>query len=85
MNDLVFLILIGRFEVRNIERPHALQQDAECLVRLTLIVWSAQLLAHPPQDAENPCPIESLAFAMVTVAHCCVFARDKWRKESFGQ
>ena len=67
MDDLVVLVL--RLEVRNLERPHGVEREDQCVISLARALLMSQVLADLSQGTENPRPIESLTLTMFAVIH----------------
>ena len=67
MHDLVVLVL--RLEVRNLERPHGVERQGQCFIRLGRALLVSQILTDLSQGTENPRPIESLSLTVFAVIH----------------
>ncbi len=67
VHDLVVLVL--RLEVRNLERPHGVERQDQCLISLARALPVLQILADLSQGTENPRPIESLTLTVFAVIH----------------
>jgi hypothetical protein len=67
VDDLVVLVL--RFEVRNLERPDGVERQDQGLISLARALPMSQVLADLSQGTENPRPIESLTLTMFAVIH----------------
>ena len=65
MHDLVVLVL--RLEVGNLERPHGVERQDQCLISLARARLVSQVLTDLSQGTENPRPIESLTLTMFAV------------------
>ena len=67
VHDLVLPVL--RLEVRNLERPHGVERQDQCVIRVVRSSPVSQLLADLSQRAKNPRAIESLALTVFAVIH----------------
>ena len=67
VNDFTLVAL--RVEVRDLERPHRVQRQEECLVDRALVTLFPQILSDLPEYAKDLRPIESLTLTVFTVAH----------------
>jgi hypothetical protein len=65
--DLVVLVLW--LEVRNLERPHGVERQDQCLISLARAPLVSQILTGLSQGTENPRPIESLTLTVFAVIH----------------
>jgi hypothetical protein len=67
VHDLVVLVL--RLEVWNLERPHGVERQDQCLVSLARALLVSQVPTDLSQGTENPRPIESLTLTVFAVIH----------------
>ena len=67
VDDLVVLLL--RLEVGNLECPHGVERQDQCLISLACALSLLQILADLSQGTENPRPIKSLTLTVFAVIH----------------
>ena len=67
MHDLIVLVL--RLEVRDLERPHGVERQDQCLISLARAFFVSQILTDLSQGTKHPRPIESLTLTVFAVIH----------------